>query len=119
MTRPDVWARVRLFGMLLLLIPLFVGLHRLVAEEAPPISVQAVPQAAQEDRSIPPPAERIIYVLVPVGETPEAGVPGTSGPGATGPAGSGVRTGGPGESGPGSGGPGAAASPLPTSSALP
>jgi hypothetical protein len=67
--------RLRLFGLLLLLIPLFAGLQRLVTDAVPQIEVQFI----SDDRPTPVPVERtverIIYVPVPADETPEPSTP--------------------------------------------
>jgi len=78
-THPGLATQLRLFGLLLLLIPLFAGLQRLVSETAPRIEVQFI----SEDRPILAPVERtverIIYVPVPADETPQPVTPGPAG----------------------------------------
>jgi hypothetical protein len=75
---PSLALRLRLFGLLLLLVPLFAGLQRLVTDAVPQVEVQFV----SDDRPTPVPVERtverIIYVPVPAEETPEPATPAPS-----------------------------------------
>src|SRR3954470_7246091 len=77
---PGLAARLRLFGLLFLLIPLFAGLQQLVFDAAPRIEQQFI----SEDPPTPVPVERtverIIYVPVPYDGTPG---PSPSGPDVT------------------------------------
>jgi hypothetical protein len=68
--RPGVAIRLRLFGLLLLLIPLFAGLERLVSDTAPRNGEQFSAEPAQTPVPVERTVERIIYVPVSAEETP-------------------------------------------------
>jgi hypothetical protein len=68
--RPGLAVRLRLFGLLLLLIPLFAGLERLVSDAAPRAGDQFSAEQAQTPVPVERTVERIIYVPVPAEETP-------------------------------------------------
>ena len=72
-TRPGLMARLRLFGLLVLLIVLFVGLQYLVGAGTPRVQVRVV----TEDVPVFVPVERIVerpvYVPVPADETATPG----------------------------------------------
>jgi hypothetical protein len=74
--RPGLSARLRLFGLLLLLIPLFAGLQRLVSDAEASAEVRLVPRdvpvLVPVERIVERVVERIIYEPVPVDPTPEA-----------------------------------------------
>jgi hypothetical protein len=69
-SHPGLAARLRLFGLLLLLLPLFAGLQRLILEAAPPAEVQVVardvPILVPVERVVERVVEHIVYVPVPV-----------------------------------------------------
>jgi hypothetical protein len=74
-TRPGLAARLRLFGLLLLLIPLFAGLQRLVTDAEAATEVRFVPREVPilvpVERIVERAVERIIYLPVPAEATPE------------------------------------------------
>jgi hypothetical protein len=74
--RPGLAARVRLFGLLLLLIPLFVGLQRLVADAGSSVELRIVPREVPVlvpvERTVERIIERVTYEPVPLEGTPEA-----------------------------------------------
>jgi hypothetical protein len=80
-TRPGLAARLRLFGLLVLLIVLFVGLQYLVGEGTPRVQVrvvtQDVPVFVPVERIVERIVERPVYVPVPADE---GATPGTASP---------------------------------------
>jgi hypothetical protein len=69
--RPGLGARLRLFGLLLLLVPLFAGLQLLVLDGSPPdvrITSRDVPALVPVERIVERVVERIVYVPVPADE---------------------------------------------------
>ena len=76
-TRPGLVARLRLFGLLILLIVLFAGLQYMVGEGTPRVQVRVVPQDVPVfvpvERIVERVVERPIYVPVPADETAHAG----------------------------------------------
>jgi hypothetical protein len=72
--RPGLAARLRLFGLLLLLIPLFVGLQRLVADAGASVEVRVVPREVPVlvpvERTVERVIERVTYEAVPADGTP-------------------------------------------------
>src|SRR5688572_21729856 len=89
-TRPGLVARLRLFGLLILLIVLFAGLQYMVGEGTPRVQVRVVPQDVPVfvpvERIVERVVERPIYVPVPADETatPQAATPSpTASPGGT------------------------------------
>lgn len=100
--RPDLMARLRLFGLLILLAPMFAGLQYVIGGVAR-VEVRFVPQdvpiVVPVERIVEKVVERVIYVPVPVDETPPAGTAsptpapgpgGTATPTSGGPSGTGV-----------------------------
>ena len=79
---PGLSARLRLFVLLLLLIPLFAGLQRLVTDAEASAEVRLapreVPVLVPVERIVERVVERVIYQPVPAEETPEP--PPTPGP---------------------------------------
>jgi hypothetical protein len=75
--RPGLMARLRLFGLLVLLAPLFAGLHYVIGEGVPRVEVRIVPQdvpiVVPVERIVEKVVERVIYVPVPVDEPSPAG----------------------------------------------
>jgi hypothetical protein len=75
--RPGLVARLQLFGLLLLLVPLFAGLQYVVGEGASRVEIrfvsQDVPVIVPVERIVERVVERIIYVPVPAEEVPDAG----------------------------------------------
>jgi hypothetical protein len=75
-----LWPQARLFGLLALLVPLFMGLQYLVQESVPQIEVRFIAPDAQS--AAQPPAERVVerVVYVPIEKAEPAPLrqPGTS-----------------------------------------
>ena len=73
--RPGLAARLRLFGLLLLLIPLFVGLQRLVTDAEAAAEVRLapgdLPVLVPVERIVERVVERVVYQPVPAEATPE------------------------------------------------
>jgi hypothetical protein len=73
--RPWLAARIRLFGLLLLLIPLFAGLQRLVSDAGGSVEVRTVPREVPVlvpvERTVERVIERVTYEAVPADGTPE------------------------------------------------
>jgi hypothetical protein len=73
---PGLSARLRLFVLLLLLIPLFAGLQRLVTDAEASSEVRfaprEVPVLVPVERIVERVVERVIYQPVPAEETPES-----------------------------------------------
>jgi hypothetical protein len=71
---PGLSARVRLFGLLILLIPLFAGLQRLVADAEASAEIRLtsreVPVLVPVERIVERVVERIIYQPVPADAAP-------------------------------------------------
>src|SRR5206468_11163783 len=71
--RPGLLARLRLFGLLALLVALFGGLQALVDEGVPRVEIRFVPREVPVQVPVEVPidriVERIVYVPVPVGGT--------------------------------------------------
>ena len=78
-TRPGLAARLRLFGLLVLLVPLFAGLQYLIRAGGPRVEIrfvaQDVPILVPVERIVERVVERIVYVPVPVEGVPEAPLP--------------------------------------------
>lgn len=91
LARPALMARVRLFALLILLMPLFAGLQHLVQEGVPRVEIrfvsQDVPILVPVERVVERIVERIIYVPVEQDVEPEPGalqtITPTPGPSAT------------------------------------
>src|SRR5438309_277760 len=62
--RPDLIARLRLFGFLALLVPLFSVLHGLIEDGIPRVEIQLVPRIVPVERPIEVIVERIVERLV-------------------------------------------------------
>ena len=67
---PDLVARVQLFGLLILLVPLFAGLQHITREGIPRVEVRFVPHDVPVMVPVERIVERIIYVPVPEGAQP-------------------------------------------------
>lgn len=86
-TRPGLVARLRLFGLLVLLVPVFAGLQTLLEESVPRVEIRIVPRDVPVEVPVQVPVEvpvervveRVIYVPVPADATslpaPESGLP--------------------------------------------
>jgi hypothetical protein len=98
--RPGLMARLRLFGLLVLLTPLFAGLQYAIGEAVPRVEVRFVPQdvpiVVPVERIVERVVERVIYVPVPAdaipatataSPTPAPGPGGTATPTSGGPGG--------------------------------
>jgi hypothetical protein len=70
--RPGLMARLRLFGLLVLLAPLFAGLQYVIGDGVARVEVRFVPQdvpvVVPVERIVEKVVERVIYVPVPVEE---------------------------------------------------
>lgn len=77
--RPGLAARLRLFGLLLLLIPLFAGLQHLVTDAEAATGVRfaprEVPVLVPVERIVERAVERVIYQPVPAEAAPEVPAP--------------------------------------------
>src|SRR5689334_22375153 len=85
--RPGALARLRLFGLLVLLVALFGGLQALVDEGVPRVEIRFVPREVPIQVPVEVPVdrvvERIVYVPVPVeGASPVVPAEGARPPGA-------------------------------------
>jgi hypothetical protein len=79
-SRPGLVPRLQLFGLLVLLAPLFAGLQHLVANRpelaGAGLDGPASPVAAPAERIVERVVERIVYVPVPADEVREGQTPG-------------------------------------------
>jgi hypothetical protein len=77
--RPGLVARMRFFGLLILIVPLFAGLQHLLSERFARVEVQLVSQDVPifvpVERVVERVVERIVYVPVPYDATPEPASP--------------------------------------------
>jgi hypothetical protein len=77
--RPGLVARLRLFGLLILIVPLFAGLQYMIGERFARVEVQFVSQDVPifvpVERVVERDVERIVYVPVPYDATPEPASP--------------------------------------------
>lgn len=75
---PSLVARLRLFGLLALLLPLFAGLEHLVQDGVPRVEIrfvsEDVPVVVPVERIVERVVERVVYVPVPE-PAEEAGAP--------------------------------------------
>lgn len=76
-TRPGLVARLRLFGLLVVLVVLFFGLQYLVGEGTPRVQVRVVPQDVPVFVPVERVVERPVYVPVPAdaASAPETATP--------------------------------------------
>ena len=81
-SRPGLAARLQLFGLLLLLVPLFAGLHYLIGAGVARVEVrvvsQDVPVIVPVERIVERIVERVVYVPVPADGSPQTAAPASS-----------------------------------------